>query len=382
MLILHIIHTSISLAIVYGSYLLSTDYLTLKYSEYGFWAYTILFICNVISSILAPFIVYYITGIKSAIIIGSICYIVWLFLFNMNNIVCLLVGSIILGCGAGLFRSQQNVWVTTLEFKSSEQKNQYVGIYNTIFSLNSIIAPLFAIVAFSVNLQLETLIWILFTLSLMSLVSMFFIKSIPLDQTHNVNRKKYFMRYFKVSFLLLLPIIFAQALSLTITYEVIPLYIVKNENVAIFFLIYGVSYVISSYLQSYAIRKVDPLIILLMTIPCYVGITIYTFVCYYYRVTSTYIFVSILLAFADSILYFVLVHTIHENFKSKTYYSIYRVYVCVFSVIGTNIALYIDYYTLIYIMVICVLISILFYIIFRYRIDSKIDKGVKDLQIV
>lgn len=368
----HIIHTSLSLAIIYGSYVITTEYLTNIYKDVGIYAYVILFMSNVIFSILAPFIVYHLTGIKISLIIGAAGYIVWILLFNINNNILILIGSGIIGSGAGILRSQQNVWISSLQYDSIELKDYYVGIYNTIFSLNGIMGSIFTTIILVADIKFNILIWILLALSTISLFSLSFIKSIELNDTHKILAKDYCKMFIDKKMLLLIPLIFAQAIGLAITYEIIPLLIVTKINVSYMFLSYSFTYSAVSYSLSFLIKYVNPIFMLILSIIMHALTSITIFMIELHNINQVYYsIIAISIGITDSLLSFVILYIIHTYFQSKVYYSIYRAYICTFSAIFTLVIPLISTPNSLFVMMLSLLIGVLFYIFFIYKVSHK-----------
>lgn len=377
-LVLNIIHSSLSLAIIYGSYVITTEYLTLQYNAIGFLAYVLIFLLNIISSVLAPFIVYYILGVKWTLVVGASTYLCWLALFNSGNSEAIIAGAILIGLGAGLVRSQQNVYILSLDLPSDNAL--YIGIYNAIFGINGIIGSGFSIMILLFGLTLKTLIWILCGISCVAFIFLLFIKPVTLNETHEISLKLYWYILKDYKLMLLIPIVLYLSANIVFTYEVVPLFINNKLHIVITFLIYGIIYCSITYILGCIITKVDPILIFIFHIICSF-ITCISFIMFnIFSVSSPYyIILGSINGINDSIINYMVVYLLAKHFSSKVVYSICRSYTCLFSAIFSGIYQFINIYQIIIMINIFLLISVLFYIYFKYKIDMIKDEIFLDL---
>lgn len=363
-MIIHIIHTALSLAIIYGSYIITTEYLTYEYNNAGVISYILIFLLNILSSIFAPFIVYYGLGVKWSIILGTFTYICWLVLFNMKNNMCLLVGSILVGLGASLVRSQQNVWIVSF-LDSNNNIGFYIGLYNAIFSINGIIGAGFSILILYLEYSLETLIWILFILSIFSFSFLLFIKPVTLNETHKIDFKSYFNFAKDIHLLLLLPLLMYQSMAIVFSYEIYPLLINNKLEIAYMFLLYSILYCIITYILGY-LSKYDEIFILILNIIYGLGL----FGLYWIYGFSIFLIGS-LNGINDGIINYIIIYALSKHFSSKTVYSVSRSYMCLFSALFSALFQVMSFYGILFLMNIVLLTGVLGYIYLRYKIDVK-----------
>lgn len=361
-MIIHIIHTALSLATIYGSYIITTEYLTYEYNNAGVLSYILIFLLNIISSILAPFIVYYGLGVKWSIVLGTFTYICWLVLFNMNNNICLLIGSIFVGLGASLVRSQQNVWIVSF-LDTNNNIGFYIGLYNAFFSVNGIIGASFSILVLYLNYSLEILIWILFILSIISFFFLLFIKPVALNETHKIDLKSYFNLAKDIRLLLLLPLLMYQSMAIVFSYEIYPLLINDKLHIAYMFLLYSILYCIITYVLGY-LSKYDEIFILLLNIVC--GLILFGI--YWIYEYSIYLIGS-LNGINDGIINYVIVYVLSKYFSSKAVYSVSRSYMCFFSALFSALCQVMTFYGVLFLMNIILLIGVLAFIYLRYKTD-------------
>jgi MFS family permease len=373
LIIVDILHTSLSLAIIYGSYTITTEYLTFSYQEFGFISYILIFVLNVASSLLAPFIVFYLTGVKWTIVIGAISYLIWLLLFNLGNNTLLLIGAVFLGIGAGLFRSQQNVWITSLEYENSASKDYYVGIYNAIFGLNGVIGAIFTVIILYFDYGIDMLVWILLIISVAAFISLVFIKPVKINNSHEITLKLYYQTAKDIKLLLLLPLILYQSCGLVVSYELLPVYFAKfgKFSIALMFLLYSVVYCINMYILSVLIKKTDVIFMLLSLVMINGCLSVLILLMYQIDSFGKYFIVlGVFAGLADSIVNFIVVYLLHAHFESKIVYSIYRSSICVFSAITTALAPIVSIYCNMFVFNLVLYVGVLFYIIFKYKVDT------------
>lgn len=264
-MIVSVIHTSISLAIIYSSYLISIEYLTLLYSDLGFISYVLIFTMNVIFSIIMPFLIFNVINVKTALIIGGIGYIVWTIMFNLKIKSLLIIGSILVGITSAFFRTQQNVWIVSLKMDINK-KDYYVGTYNTIFNFSGIIAASFTLIIFILGYNIEILLWITAIVSTGALISLLFIKSVEIDESFKTNIMDLLKYNFKIETLLIIPYILLQASNLSFTYEILPLMLKDEFKTSIMYLIYSITFSINTYIFGIIIKRINLIFILPFTI--------------------------------------------------------------------------------------------------------------------
>lgn len=380
-MIVSVIHTSISLAIIYSSYLISIEYLTLLYSDLGLISYVLIFTMNVIFSIIMPFLIFNIINVKTALIIGGIGYIIWTIMFNLKIKSLLIIGSILVGITSAFFRTQQNVWIVSLKMDINK-KDYYVGTYNTIFNFSGIIAASFALIIFILGYNIEILLWITIIVSTGALISLLFIKSVEIDESFKTNIMDLIKYNFKIETLLIIPYILLQASNLSFTYEILPLMIKDEFKTSIMYLIYSITFSINTYVFGIIIKRVNLIFILPFTI-IFNLINLVLFIAYsLYEFNNTwFIVLGFVAGIIDSILNSSIIYIYYTYFQSKVIYSLHRSYICIFSAIFSISVLYISIINIMFMICIINLISILLYIALIYIIDIK-KYNINNEQIV
>ena len=249
-----IIYASLSLSVLFSSYLAISSLSVITYGIYGFYSYIIIYFFNIFGALSAPYIVYHILGVKWTILVGASTYIIYIIAYCSNSNLWLLLGSAITGFGAGLMRSQQNTWITSI---TDTNVSFYVGIYNSIFSFSSILGFGISATLSYFGIPLNIIIWILTGLGIISCISFIFSKNIDVREEHKVSIGKYVEVMKDTDLLLIYPLIFYQVLSMGISYGILPI-LFTNEIYATYgYLIYGITLCLVSYINGWITKRID-----------------------------------------------------------------------------------------------------------------------------
>ena len=265
-LVYKIASTSLLLAILFSGYVTVSGLTSTIYKEIGFYMYITIQIGNIIGSITSSFIVYWLLGIKWTIIVGGTTYVIWLSVYNFHITSLMLCVSALVGIGGGFLITQQSVWVSSMPIGS--KPSYYIGIFNSIFGIYGIIGSTFATIIFSLEIQLETLVWISTGISFSTiLLLMVFMPNIQLDDSHIVSLNLYSQLIKNFSMWLFMPITLYQSISFVYSFVLMPLIMDHNFMIiSLNFTIYSITFCLNSYLLAHIYRKIDPLYLLIINI--------------------------------------------------------------------------------------------------------------------
>lgn len=369
-LLVNISYASLTLSIIFSCYLATSSLAVLSYGDWGYDSYAIIYIFNIFGSLCAPYIVSKFLGVKWTIFLGALTYLAYNIAYGLDSGTILLIVSGINGFGAGLFRSQQNTWITSLVNDAKYSIPFYVSIYFTIFSASSIIGFGFSSLLLFYEFKIDTVEWILVGISVISLFLFSFSKDVELKVDHNASLSEYLEIFKNSDFILLYPLIFYQSLAMVFSYGVLPkLY--KNETYATYgFLCYGLGVTISTYCIGIIFKrvKIERIVYfsLLVTISL-VGITLLTT-----KYELLLYLSSILSGCNESLINFCII-CILSNFEYKLIYGYHRAWYCAFSAISMFLVTYISVLRFSILIIITNFLSLVCYTFYlRYRTQSNL----------
>lgn len=371
-LLFHIVYCSVTIALLFGGYSMISEYMTILYGDIGFYAYFIIYLFNVVGSIIAPFIAFNVLGIKWSIFVGAITYFIWMTVFNSKSAALLLGMSVINGIGSGLMRSQQSVWITSLPIQ--DRLGYYTGIYNAIFNFNGIFAAIISIIFLFFKFELDVLIWIFVLIGFVSIIMLIFIKPVPLNREHYIDMHSFYIMLKDKTFLLLYPVIIFQSVSMIFTYAIVPIFMKNNDlAIAIMFLIYSIFSAIIAYITGVLCDRVR-------TTKLVIIICINSIISMFYifmikavefqkdmDLSFAYIVVGIFCAVNDFGINGILVYILSKLYTNKAVFSIHRAVYSIFCAIYAAIAPFILWYINV---MLCVPLIIIGYYCFRIYLNE------------
>lgn len=359
---LRIVYGALMMGILFAGYVVASGYATTIYGIYGFYSHMIVFICTIFGALFSPILVTHVLGIKWTLMTGAGTYVIYLLAYCLDHVPLFLVMSAVNGFGAGIFRSQQNTWITSMPIhtargfvrsanhtpiKSSFHQDGdmawYLGLFNSVFGLYGIIGAVIALVVFSYEFSNAVLMWTMTGMAFGAFLAMIFMED-PLttrDDTFNLEVYKGFL--LDGHLWLLAPMVFFQAYGMVYSYEVLPLMYAGNSYwIALNFLVYSVVYCVVSYMVGFLSRWIQPIIwvafmtILSLTFGVYLAIlhiyapphTITDLLAWPYAV---YLLFAILCAMNDSIVLFCVVYILAENYSNHMIYGYHRALFSIFA---------------------------------------------------
>lgn len=377
--VISIIYAAFSLALLFSGYGIVSSIITSSYHKIGFYSHVLIFTFNIFGSILSPFIVYNIFGIKWTIIIGASTYVLILGVFNLSNDIIMLIVSAINGFGAALMRSQQNTWISSQPIE--DNKGLYIGIFNSIYGLNGIIGSLVAVLMILIfKINITTLVWILFSISLTALIMLCFIKPVTLNETHNISLKLYLNLLVDTNLLLLYPLICYQAASIVYSFAIMALLFNGDTFlISLNFLIYSTSFCVMSYIFGYLYKHSSLMIFLISNMISSLLLAAYVILMHIYMPDNIHVYLvtGLLSGFNDSAINFVILTIFNEWYNhAKAIYGYHRAVYSLFSSILVVICPFMVWYVPFIYSNVFIISSVICYYFFLVKMNNKKEEKV------
>ncbi len=326
-MLLRIIYTAVCLTLVFGGYSVICGFITTKYGKYGYYANFLYWLFSVIGSLLSPYLSYYLLGVKWSLVLGAITYAIYIFGYNLDALYWILIVSALNGLGAGLFRTNMNVWlVSQLSTESPSnilgvQKTSdtqpkttpefYIGLYNSIFGTSTIFGAILGIFIYNLDLSLY---WFLFSVTTIAVILLCFILPAKIDETHQISLGVY--KELLLEFKYLYPLIAYQGFSTIYVNSIMSLNFGGNiQLIMIHFLIFSIGYCLASHTLGWLAMELKFVIVFNMLM-CLVS-SVFVFVSKYFieihsaghqLIYLTYYIPSLMMGFAEaSLIYFFIV---------------------------------------------------------------------------
>lgn len=384
-LFIKICYLSVMWTILNSGYVIASSLITSIYGKTGFLMQVVLYFTNMSGSLTAPFIVYWIFGLKWSIVVGATCYLsfflglnfemFWIYYgYNVSDFMMTLplyAGCMITGFGVGIVKSQQNTWISSM--LTVENYDYYIGVYTTILNSYGIIGYTFSYILIYFQININTLVWILFFMTIIIIVMMIFTSSPQIDNTHVISIKimvKLLVEP-KIWYIFLISQYYANIVIFS--YSILPLCVKSYDVILLNYLIYSIILCISSYIIGSVSKMVGSTVLILSAVVVSLFVSIfYLIICHLEYITvSNYLIliVGVICAISEAFASYISLKEINRIFPdNRSINSISRAYYSFSCMILSLFAIYAPSYAFVFSLNIT---TVVIFIVYKFlRLDN------------
>lgn len=232
------IYFSLTYCLIFTGYYVSLTFVSIKYPNYSFIGFALLYTTYSIGSLLAPSIGGKL-GVKNSIILSSFFYIFYIFTINIDNVILYLCASILTGFSAGLIWLHQGIWITKIAENNNTKTGLFQGIFYSIFNFNNIIGNILGLILLYVGISINDMLWYMMCVTGLGILMSFFISNLPTsvilskDQLYSTfnKRLKAVINVAKIKEIrMLMPIMAYQSSGICLTFQILPKLIFKSSK--------------------------------------------------------------------------------------------------------------------------------------------------------
>jgi MFS family permease len=258
---LRVIYVAVLYTLIFTGYYFIAGFLNIVYPNEAFISFAIFYGAYAVSSLIAPFIIARF-GHKIPLIVSSLSFLAFIASASSSIVYLMLIGSGICGIGNSVIWIVQGVYLS--------DKSELIGTFYGIFSLNLIVGNLIALIVLLTSAWIRQIMWIMMIPTGIGVVMSFFAifdgkvgtspdtsSSLSLFQSlRDVFTTPFRSKSKRLGYLLILTMAY-QAISLNVTYQILPKRVVVSAHndthlasiySSIMYVAYGVSAAISSFI--------------------------------------------------------------------------------------------------------------------------------------